>query len=135
MTLRDQIIADTDTVFLNNADFSENVKWFPLGAVGSLQTIKAVVLEDWLEGNFQVPGDGRVLDREMSRQLRESMLIEISISHAITEPTGTNADTDTFEIRGETWYVKRVLARDMGMQAVLLVRAQEFIRRRGEYRG
>jgi hypothetical protein len=133
LTLKQQMAADVEDVFLDTDAFADTITWYPKGDMSRGQSILAIVDTDQVEGTREVSGDGRVLHHEKGESLRQTARLEIAASIDITE--APHPKPDKFGISDKTWVVKRVLGSDAAMQTVLVVRQRKQLTRRGQTRG
>lgn len=125
MTLKSDIVSDATSVFLDTDEFAESITFWPKGVIADAETITAVVNRDHEEGTREAHGDGVVNDEHMAgHKIRTSLVLEIAATVSINHPPG-RFGPDLFKIDGETWALKRILGRDDGLVAILVVRTDK----------
>lgn len=94
----------------------ETVSRYPLGVVLNAVSVPGVIVDLSAEiGTNQESGDGVVLDDRFGERVRRSGMLEVPASVTVDE-------RDTWLVRGEVWYTRRIMARDESIQTVLIVR-------------
>ncbi len=121
MTLKDQIAADSSSVFLNTDEFAETVLYFQGGVTYPTAGIQvaAVVDEALRDAMEDVRGDGRHADN--GKEIRRQATIELPVSVGASD-TRTPLPDLIRQADGTTWAIKRILGRDADIVTVLAVR-------------
>jgi len=114
----DLLDSDRNAVFLNADEFAESVDHLPKGSMAAKATVLAVFSEDKLQGSNEVDGDGVTPESRMGSRIRMSAMLALSSAVSID-------DRDQFIIRGQRWYVRRVVNSDGVMQTLLINRVDK----------
>jgi len=127
MNLNQAITAMNDTFLSETTGFAEPVWHWPAGNKTDRVQRSAVVDWDAEEGQQNVRGDGRIVNGDSGRSIRQSVVLEMAANITILDD-----GRDKFELldpmSGE-WVlfgVKRIIGRDRGMQSVLCIRVTEY---------
>ena len=146
-SLLQQIAADATAVFLatgtstvaGNSSFATEIKHWPAGESDNEEAIPAVVIEDDLEGNNQVDGDGRAMHNEHGLRIRESLDIHVSADVDVCPPDGKRGGSiflvDDNDGNPVAYHAKRLLSRDGGLQRWICTRVSKKITRSQRERG
>lgn len=110
----DMLTADRDAIFLNLAEFAEEVLHLPDSDANRQATVTAVFEEDRLQGTNEFDGDGVRPDTQKGTRIRNSGTLHLSAAIAVDED-------DWFVIHGRKYAVKRQLGTDGVMQRLLVV--------------
>lgn len=121
MTLRDEMAADVNSVFLNTDEHARTITRYIKGASGNSEEIVAVVDAIDLDGTGAVEGDGRSIHNRQGTRVRNNVKLELPASITINYPDGMGANQDQFVIDGRVYHAKRQLSSDEWMQTVLVV--------------
>ena len=145
MSFKDQLTSAWSKVI---AQWGEDIYLVPCNDPGQQTAAVAVIEEDAEEGTNEVPGDGKVLDRETGREYRHSAKMEIARSYGVVEDAkkpwrvivfDSDADKTAFDAGdttlGRHYKVKRRLGRDRDSETFLIVHVSPGIARRARRRG
>lgn len=136
MTLKEQIAADTEGVFLNEDDFAEAGKFFPGGDRNFASSEDVVAVVDREAGEQPTERLGFSGQGEFGQEKRSHATVEVPAS-LVVDDQATPAGYFQFTVNGEEerWVVKRVLGSDEAMQTILCVRTDKVTERRPRKRG
>jgi hypothetical protein len=96
MTLKDQIAADASTVFLNQDDFGETVRWWVAGDPNDSVEISAQVDWDNSQGTNELSGQGMSTLDGAGRSLRRSCKLDVAVAEC--NPALLIPEKDRFQL-------------------------------------
>ncbi len=131
-TLKDIMASDAADggVFLpkdgsgNATGFNELVWFYPKGLFAKRVKINVVIEDYALRGTNESPGDGVVLNKDIGRQVRESLIVTMVNSVGVQREQ-SKEQADELEAREETWRAKRILGVDEHFTRVLFTRVKK----------
>ena len=133
-TLKQQIAADTTSVFLNTDEFAGEATFYPKGMRTAATTVTCVITQDGLEGTREARGDGVTFDRKDGYSIRESVIVETPTTVNVQEKPRPDSP-DVLVVGGQSLYSKRVIGRDDDMVTVLFVRRRDLLDRKPSMSG
>lgn len=134
-TLKQEIAADVTNVFFDEDEFAEDADFYPAGVAADKVNTTVIVHHDDKEGSREVPGDGRVLERDTGRKIRRSVQMDVPASLAVSDTREGDKDMIKLTTSGEIYYVKRIVGRDADVLTLLCVRTNDVLDRRSARRG
>lgn len=133
-----QAIKEMNAIFTSpTVGFGEAVYHIPGGVVANRTEVAAACVDwDAEEGRNEVRGDGRTVNQDRGRSVRQTVVIEVPVSVQVSED-----GRDQFEVMDPVSEslvlvsVKRILGRDAGLQSVLATRITEHMAQAGRRLG